>query len=305
MQKPDPTKGILWFLMSRFSFALSASMVKFFPYSAFQFNLLRGLFTLTTLGPYLYKTKGIQAFHVKRPFFMATRLLVGVSGLICYYYTFQLMDLAKAVTIAATQTFLTPLLAKFFLDEKVGAHRWLAISIGYVGVWFALDPVHTGIEFPEWIAIAHVLLSASSNIMTKKILREETAETTMFYGGVTSIVVVPIVWLITSHWGAFWGMEPWPMMTIGMFLMLFFLFGPTGFLGQYGYMKSFTYADLSLLMPYEYSSFVFAAVIGYVGFGEVPATTTWIAMVCIILATTILASMEAHRHRRIKKSAET
>lgn len=288
-------KGIAWFLFSRFSFALAAAVVKFFPYSAMQFNFVRGVFVCLAVFPLLWFRRGIKAFISKSPILMTSRIICASVGLMCFYYTFQTMPFAKAITIGATQTFLTPVFAKIFLKEQVGFRRWAAIIIGYIGIWFALDPVYSGIDFPEIIALVNVVLTAASNTMSKRLVSKDSPQLLMFYAGVASIALVGVLWMSESYWTSIVHMDPWPIMQMTGFVMMLFLMGPLAFCGQFGYLKAYTYTDLSLLVPYEYSSFIFATVIGYVIFQEVPETTTLVAMTFIIFATTLLTASEMKR----------
>jgi len=295
-------KGISWFIVSRLFFSLGSAVVKALPYSVFQFNFIRGLFITLAVTPGLWMQGRGKAFRPKDMKLMLIRVSVSSIGLMCFYATFQLMSIAKAVTIASTQTFLTPLLAKIFLGEKVGFYRWLSILVGYLGVWFALDPVHTGIDFPEILAIAHVFLSAGSNILTKKVLATEPKDLTMFYGGITSIFFVVVMFLVDLWWGPLFSMHVWQPISWSAFVAIFFLFGSLGFVGQYGYFKAYNHTEVSLLSPFEYTSFIFGAVLGYLLFNEIPELSTWIAMAFIVLATFLLTAVELSKHKKIARA---
>lgn len=301
---PKSQKGILWFLFSRFSFSLSAVVIREFPFSPLQFNFIRAFFVSVVLFPVIWFSRKRKPFRSHQPVLMTLRVVLASVGLMCFYYTFQTMTLAKAMTIASTQTFLTPVFAKIFLKEKVGIRRWLAISMGYLGIWIALDPIYSGIDFPEFIALVNVVLTATVNTMSKKLVHNDSPFLVMFYAGIASLLLVGIPWVTQPSWNLVLSLPTWPNMSLIMFLTLVCTLGPFGFFGQFGYLKAYTFADLSLLMPYEYFSFIFFTLLGYMFFDQIPATNVWVAMGIIIFGTTLLASYELRTARSYKKAQE-
>lgn len=306
MKLSSAGQGILWFLGSRFCFALAGILVKHFPNSAIQFNFVRSSFVLLFVIPVLFyvnrhKWDWLAPFKSKNPSLMMIRVVLGSVGLICFYYTFQTMPFAKAFTLAAACTFLTPVFAKVFLGEKIGLYRGISIAVGYLGVWYALDPVYSGIDLPEFIALVNVVITATVNTISKKLLIKDKPFVLMFYAASFSVLLSGVVWLFQSPVQDIIGSDPWPDLTFWSYGLLVVLVGPFAFMGQYGYLKAFRKTDLSLLMPYDYTNFVFAAFLGYLFFAEIPEKNTWIAMGIIILATSVLAAYESSRKKNARK----
>jgi len=297
-------QGILWFLSSRLSFAVAGIVIKLFPQnSALQFNFVRACFIVIFVVPIIYLFNRHELdwrapFRSKNPSLMIIRVVLGSIGLICFYYTFQTMTFAKAFTIAAATTFFTPLFAKIFLGEKIGIHRMAAISVGYVGVWYALDPIYSGIDIYEIIALVNVILTATVSTISKKILIKDSPFVLMFYTAMFSIFLALGTWSTQGPITAMTGFDALPSLTIYSFVLLLITMGPFAFMGQYGYLRAFKKTDLSLLMPYEYTNFVFAALFGYFIFNEIPEANTWVAMGLIILATTLLTLYETRGKAR-------
>jgi drug/metabolite transporter (DMT)-like permease len=297
-------QGILWFMSSRLSFALAGIVIKLFPEnSALQFNFIRAAFIMLLVVPviFIYNRKELDwraPFKSKNPSLMVIRVVLGTIGLICFYYTFQTMTFAKAITIASASTFLTPLFAKFFLGETIGVHRMIAISVGYIGVWYALDPMYSGIDIYEIIALINVILTASVQTISKKILIKDKPFVLMFYTAMFSVFMAFCTWSSQAPITAITGFDAWPTLTLTGFVVLLFCMGPFSFMGQFGYLKAFKKVDLSLLMPYDYTNFVFAALFGYFIFNEIPDVNTWVAMGLIILATALLTIYETRNKRK-------
>jgi drug/metabolite transporter (DMT)-like permease len=302
-------QGILWFLSSRLCFAMAGILIKYFPNSALQFNFVRSSFVLFFVIPVLYFANPNQwdwwsPFKSKNPSLMLIRVVLGSIGLICFYYTFQTMPFAKAFTLAASSTFLTPIFAKIFLKEKIGLYRGLSIAVGYIGVWYALDPVYSGVDLPEFVALLNVVITATVNTISKKLLVKDKPFILMLYAALFSIFLSIVVWSGQGVIHDIMGINPWPDFSLWTYVLLVLLLGPLAFMGQYGYLCAFRKTDLSLLMPYEYTNFVFAALLGYFFFAEIPEKNTWLAMGIIILATSLLAVYEGTTKKRSKKLAK-
>lgn len=292
-------KGILWFVGGRFSFTLAGTAIKFFPFASVQFNFMRGLFVSLVLFPILYR-RGIKSFYSNQPILLSARILLAAAGLMCQYYAIQNMSFAKATTLVALQTLLIPVFAKIFLGERVGLQRWLAIIMGYIGIWIAVDPIYTGIDFAEMMALLCALIAAVVNVMSKQLLKTHTPEILMFYAALLAVVLIGVMWFFWPYWGPHFNVRPWPNMTITDFIVLLFCLGPVGIVAQFGYLKAFTYADLSLLAPYEYTGFIFAILFGYIFFDEMPVISTWVGMGLIVCATILVTSYEIRQYRRQK-----
>ncbi len=297
-------KGILWFVGGRFSFALVGTAIKFFPFASVQFNFIRGLFVSIFLLPILCR-RGVKAFYSVHPLLLATRIFLAAVGLMCQYYAIQNMTFAKATTLVAVQTLLIPVFAKIFLGEQVGLQRWIAIIIGYIGIWIAVDPVYTGIDFSEMMALSCAMIAAVVNVMSKQLVKTHAPEVLMFYAAATAVLLIGCAWYFWPYWAPALNIRPWPNMTLMELGILLICLGPIGMLAQYGYLKSYTYADLSLLAPYEYTSFIFSIFFGYVCFDEMPALSTWCGMSLIILATIMVTSYEIKQYRKAHKEEKS
>lgn len=297
-------KGILWFVIGRFSFALAGTAIKFFPFASVQFNFIRGLFVSVVLLPVLCR-RGIKSFYSNQPILLSSRIFLAAIGLMCQYYAIQNMSFAKATTLVALQTLLIPVFAKIFLGEHVGFQRWLAIVVGYIGIWIAVDPVYTGIDFAEMMALSCALIAAVVNVMSKQLVKTHTPEILMFYAAVVSFVLIGIAWVFWPYWAPDLNVRPWPTITFMDLIVLLLCLGPVGIVAQFGYLKAYTYADLSLLAPYEYTSFIFAILFGYLFFDETPEPSTWVGMGFIVCATVLVTSYEIKQYRRQKRTRST
>ena len=170
------------------------------------------------------------------------------------------VPLADAYTI----TFIAPLLITIFsiplLGERVGWRRWSAVIAGFVGVLIVIRP---GIGMPHW-ALALPLVTAVGfalyQILTRKVAGTpgETSVAMLFYlasvGAAVMTALVPFFWRTVAPFD-------WlPMAAMGLL----------GGLGHLILIRALTIAPASLLAPFVYTQIVWALVLGYLVFGDLP-----------------------------------
>jgi drug/metabolite transporter (DMT)-like permease len=186
-------------------------------------------------------------------------LLLAVATLFMFA-AISFVPLADAYTI----TFIAPLLVTIFsiplLGERVGWRRWSAVGAGFVGVLIVIRP---GVGMPHW-ALALPLVTALGfalyQILTRKVAGTpgETSVAMLFYlasvGAVLTTALVPFFWRTVAPFD-------WlPMAAMGLL----------GGIGHLLLIRALTIAPASLLAPFVYTQIVWALVLGYLVFGDVP-----------------------------------
>jgi drug/metabolite transporter (DMT)-like permease len=190
---------------------------------------------------------------------LARGLLLAVATLFMFT-AISFVPLADAYTI----TFIAPLLVTIFsiplLGERVGWRRWSAVGAGFVGVLIVIRP---GVGMPHW-ALALPLVTALGfalyQILTRKVAGTpgETSVAMLFYlasvGAVVTTALVPFFWRTVAPFD-------WlPMAAMGLL----------GGIGHLLLIRALTIAPASLLAPFVYTQIVWALVLGYLVFGDVP-----------------------------------
>jgi drug/metabolite transporter (DMT)-like permease len=165
---------------------------------------------------------------------------------------------------AYTVTFIAPLLITVFsiplLGERVGWRRWSAVVAGFVGVLIVIRP---GVGMPHW-ALALPLVTALGfalyQILTRKVAGTpgETSVAMLFYvasvGAVVTTALVPFFWRTVAP------LDWVPMAAMGLL----------GGIGHLILIRALTIAPASLLAPFVYTQIVWALVLGYLVFGDLP-----------------------------------
>jgi drug/metabolite transporter (DMT)-like permease len=207
---------------------------------------------LATLG----RTRNIFA-HITRSF-------TNVAGMFFNYAGFTRVPLADATAIGYAMPLFTVILAAMFLGEVVRVWRWCAVFVGLLGVLVMLSP-HVGQGSGDtqsaigalFCLIAALLFGIAMTQVRHMSATETTASLVFYYSLIASLVA-----LTTLYWG--WIVPSWDQLAVLIGL------GVCGGIAQILMTESFRYADASVLAPFSYVSMIWAVMIGFLWFGEVP-----------------------------------
>jgi drug/metabolite transporter (DMT)-like permease len=217
----------------------------------------------------------------RRPWLQASRaaLLAIESGL--FMLAFKLMPIADVHAVNAAAPLLVVALSVPLLGEQVGWRRWSAVLAGFAGVLLIVRPGFTQMQPAVLIALLGAAMWAAYQIMVRMCARVDSPETTSLWTAVIGLamtsLVGPAVWV-------------WPDATGWMLLGAIALLGT---LAHVAFIRALGMTEPSRLQPYNYTLFVWAVVVGYLFFGDVPDAWTF-AGAAIIIASGLYAW---HRER--------
>ncbi|MBT4690187.1 MAG: DMT family transporter [Rhodospirillaceae bacterium] len=255
----NPFKGILLMNLAMFLLAGMDGITKTLAadYAVPQILSIRFLifclFALAVARPKSFR----QAFRSKHPYLQITRSLIIVIEVGVFIIAFRHLPLADAHAIAGIAPLLVTALAVPFLGERVGARRWGAIAIGFLGLLVIVRPGIGIFDPTALIPLAGASLWAIYQILMRKV-SDDSAATSLLYMAVTGAVVMTI--LAPFFWQ--------PPDTTGWLLLI--SLGVVGSLGHYILIEAFKAAPASTLQPFHYIVLLWATAIGYLVFGDLP-----------------------------------
>lgn len=239
-------------------------------YSPFQAVFFRNAVASVILMPIMLWQNGAASFRTDRPFGHFGRSLSGVLGNASFYFAYTTIALSDGMSISMAMPIFATILAIPFLGERVGARRWTAILIGFVGVLIALNP--TGdFKVGSLFALVGTVLWAVSLIQIKKLALTESPFLIVFYymitGFLVSLVILPFVWI-----------TPTPQ-----HLLFYVLAGIVGGLGQLLMTYAMKFAPAAVVTPFEYTAIIWAVLFDLLIWGVLPGTTTVIGAGIVII----------------------
>ena len=292
----QPLAGIALRLLTALLLAIMFALVKLA--SMLGVNVVESLFyrqcgsalcatALVASGP------GFGSLRTKRVGAHLSRMALGLGAMALNFIAFILLPLAEATTIGFSVPIFSVILAAVVLGEPTGKWRWGAVAAGFAGVLLIVHP-GTG-EVPllgASVALAAALTTASVTIVIRRLGATERAATTVFWFAVSSLVPLGLAMIVFggSHDGATW------MVLAGVAL--------AGGLAQLTLTGALRLAPVALVMPMDYTSLLWALLLGSWIFGEMPTPWIWIGAPIIIASGLVIVWREHALHRRAALSAE-
>ena len=225
------------------------------------------------------------SFRTTRPGILIFRALAGTAGLILSFYAYQTMPLADANALSFTRTLWVVPLAAIILKERIGPRRITATVIGFLGALLMLQPAAaaagTYLSLPALAALASAFLIAMTVTGMKFMTRDHTTLTLMSWSAVLGLVLAIPPALFVWRWPEF------------VDLMLLSAMGVLGTITQACYIKGMSEGDATVMAPVDYSRLIFAIIIGYFMFSEVPNRLTLLGAGIIIASTLYITIRES------------
>lgn len=280
----SPTlRGMVWMGLSGLTFCLLNAILSSLTRElhAFQTQFLRYLFGLIVMVPLLWRD-GIAAYAPRGLAGQIWRGIVHTAGLLLWFLALPHIPLADVTALGFTAPIFIMVGAVIFLREKVVATRWIAAGIGILGVAVVLGPKLSG-GGGGWtlVMLASSPLFAASYLITKALTRRDRPEVIVFWQCVTiSAFTLPFA------------LHGWVWPTPVQFAW-FALAGLLGSVGHWCLTEAFRVADVSATQPVKFLDLVWAALLGFVFFGDLPGWATLLGAVIIFGSATWMARQEA------------
>jgi len=274
--------GVRYMLLSALGFSLMAACVKEVSTHGIPvLEIIAARALVSLVLSYLdVKRKGISLWGNQKPLLIA-RGLVGAFALICVYYAVTTLPLAEATLIQYLHPALTAIIALLFLKEHVHISTIICIVLSIIGLIVMVKPDFAftyGAELPMfsvYIAILGALGSAVAYVLVRKLSKTEDSSVIIFY---FPLVALPIAILFP---GGNFVMPDIPA------LVLLLLVGIFTQVGQIGLTKAMQTEVAGKATAYSYVQVVFAVILGWVFFAEVPSMWTWLGGSMIMIGALV------------------
>ncbi len=234
---------------------------------------------LVIILPYIIKNKDavLKTTHLKQHFL---RAILGLPAMLIYFSALVLLPIEKLTAISFVVPLIVTILAVFFLGEKIYIYRTLALILGFSGMLVIIRPGFVDISIGVYMVLFSALLWSINIIITKKISKDDSAITILAY---QSIFMSLLSFLIVLF---FWEM---PSLKTFVYLILASMCGTVLHLTLN---HAFKLVDVSMTQPYSFLNLVFASIIGYFVFDEMPDLYTWIGALIIFTGVLIISYRE-------------
>lgn len=212
----------------------------------------------------------------KVPWSHARRATSGVLAMFTYFSSLMYLPIADVTAISFASPLIVVVLAAFILGETVRLYRWSAVAAGFVGVLIMVSP-HLGDGLSEagastgvMLAFTNAFLVAFTMIFIRLMSGSEPALVIAFYFQLACTLVsactLPFAWTTPT------GQEFVLLVTLGIL----------GGVGQLLMTNSYRFAEASTLANFDYAAMIWAILLGWLFFSELPAPAVYFGAVIVI-----------------------
>ncbi|PID26807.1 MAG: EamA family transporter [Candidatus Cloacimonadota bacterium] len=265
-------KAIIFMLISSLSFAFMGVFVKILVnIPVFEKVFVRNLVSLF-IALFVILKKGKPIFGKKEnQKYLIARSLLGLSGVILFFYALSNMYLADASILNKISPFFVTLFATLFLKEKLSKIQIPALIIVFIGAIMIIKPRFDFSVIPALAGFLSAIFAGGAYTMVRHLRGKEDPSTIVFYFSFVSVI----------------GISPFLFVdfVIPNFIEALYLIGIGVFAGiaQIALTHSYRYAKASEISIYNYTNIVFSAILGFVIFSEIPDIISIVGGLLIII----------------------
>lgn len=279
--------GILYMTLASFLFAVSSAIAKWqvaiYPVGEVMF--FRSASSLIVCAAVVLPFTGLRVFATSRP---SAHIARGISQSISQTFTviaFSLMPLAGAIAINFSAPLWAALLSVIWLKERASPMRWAVLLTGFSGVLIVASPGTDSLQIGALFALANAIMYGSVTVAVRGMTATESAVTLLMW----QMVVIGVLHSFLLLFG-------FRMPTWADAAMLCFS-GVANAIAQYAWTRSLLLAPTTAVSPFYYLMLVWAIVIGYFVWGDVPTVGLLVGSAIVVGSGLVLLWHEAKQKR--------
>ena len=288
MPPTNAVKAISLKVASALIFAVMAVLVRYLgtAYPVGQVVFFRSAFAIVPVVVIYAARRELEAaVRMSRPLGHAGRGLTAVGGMFCNFSALAHLPIIDATALSFVAPLVTVAMAALFLGERVRIYRWSAVVVGFAGVLLMLAPRFdfapsavasageaTGAFMGAFFGLSGACFNAASVVQTRHLTKSESTSAIVFYFSLICALAGLATW--PFGWNSPSAAELAALVGIGL----------CGGLGHIVLTESYRFAPASLVAPFDYTSMLWALVLGYLAFGELPSALGFLGGAIIVAA---------------------
>ena len=279
---PSTARGAFWMVLSTLLFAAMHGMIKGLSSDLhpFQIAFLRNVFGLLVFMPWFWQ-RGLAVLHTQQLGLHCIRATIMSANMLAAFTAISLIPLAQVAALQMAMPLAITLGAILFLGEKARLRRWSALIIGFSGALVIIRPGVQEISLGMWLMLLVVVLGSSGRLMAKRMTERDAPVTIAAYMNLlmTPLTLLPALW--------FWQT---PTLT---HLALLLIMGLLGSGAQLAMVQAYQATDMGAVEPITFLRLIWASLIGYLFFSQLPDIWTLVGGFIIFASATYVVRREA------------
>jgi drug/metabolite transporter (DMT)-like permease len=278
--------GITWMVIGMTAFIANDAMIKAIGarVPAAQMIVVRGVMAISLITLVAWRMGALGQIRAALQPWVLLRGGCEALGTLIYLAALFVLPLANVTAINQSSPLFITVLAMLFLKERVDRGRWIAIGAGFCGVLLVIQPRIGDFNGYAWLTLLATIIYAFRDLLTRKV-----------HPGTPSILVTlttaAVVWVLA---GGVLAVQGWTAMSwrdVGL-LAIAAVFLSTGY---YATINAMRHGEISVIAPFRYVGLLWALVIGYVVWGDMPNLLAWMGIALLISAGLYMIRQHARR----------
>jgi len=280
--------GFLYMFLSVCAFSLMDLIVKWSEnYPLGEVLFFRGFFGLLPIIFLIPRDRISDFYKTKRSGLHFLRCFIGLIALTAIFIALRNLPLATVVSISFAAPIFTTIMSIFFLSEKVGIYRWLAVIVGFIGIIIITQPGLSALNIYYIYPIIFCLGLSYVAIAIRQLSTSEPVWLISLYFSAS----ITLLGLISLPFG-------WVMPSLKDFILLS-LVGVLGGVANLLLSQSYKLSEVSLVTPLKYLALIFGIIFGYLIWDEVPTILTLFGSALVILSSLIIFRREIYYKKQL------
>ena len=269
----DNSRGIIMMVLSNLAFIINDTWIKLASEGlpTGQILFIRGAFAFAVILLVVLATGAHREWRSVCNGLVVWRTIGEIGATLLYLFALFNMPIANVTAIGQIVPLMTTAAAAIFLAEPVGWRRWLAVAIGFFGVMLIMRPSLSGFDIYSLAALASMGFITLRDLVTRE-----------FNPGTSTLLVIAVTAVaVTLAGGSLSVAEEWAWPDLRQWSLL----AAAAVLLTCGYGTSILAMRLgamAVVAPFRYAGIIFAVIIGYLVWGDVPDALTLIGTVIVV-----------------------
>jgi drug/metabolite transporter (DMT)-like permease len=285
--------AIVYMIAATIMFAASSAASKWLveSYPVGEVLFTRTVVALVACAVFIMPRTGFSVFRTRR---LGHHVMRGVSQFFSQIFlliAFSLMPLAGAIAINFSSPLFATLVSALLLKEAVGVARWTALLVGFCGVLIVANPGADTLQIGALFALGNAVLYGSVTAGVRSMTATESAETLTLYQ-------------LTLLTGLFALVLPWGWVSPTALDAAWIVFnGASNAIGQFWWTRALHLAPASAVAPFYYLSLIWASILGFAVWGEVPTIGLVIGSVVVVASGLFLLWRASNARQTLAEAA--
>ncbi|MCR9237864.1 MAG: DMT family transporter [Alphaproteobacteria bacterium] len=288
-QFSDNLRGAAYMVLAMLGFVLNDAIMKLVSSDVhlYQAIFLRGVLATAIMGILAWRSGGFSVPRNVTNKFVVLRTIGELGGTVFFLTALFNMELANAGAILQAMPLVVTLGAALILRETVGWRRYSAITVGLLGVLIIIRPGGDGFNIFSLSALAAVFCLVLRDLATRGIPRDMSSNFISFVAAAAVMIMGAIVTLF-GEWQPVSALSLLKLTASALFLMA----------GYFWSIQAMRFGEVSFTSPFRYTSLIWAIILGYVVFGDIPDVPMIIGSIIVVGS----GLFTLYRERQVKLS---